>query len=103
MGLSMSAMGMGMGLGMTASAMGRADEEERRRRLETIVATLKKKPGRVSEEGILKLCKQENLEVMPEGPPHARTLLLLIGSEAMCEVSLHLKDISPEACVLTMV
>lgn len=100
MGISMS--GMGLGLGMTASAMGRADEDERRRRLETIVATLKKKPGRVSEEGILRLCKQENLEVMPEGPPSARTLVLLIGTEAICEIPVRHGEVVVEEVKLAL-
>ncbi|KAF2020953.1 hypothetical protein BU24DRAFT_416615 [Aaosphaeria arxii CBS 175.79] len=98
MGISMS----GLGLGMTASALGRADEEERRRRLESIISMLKKKPGRVSEEGIMRLCKQENLEVMPEGPPHSRVLLLLIGDEAMCEVPVRFGEVVVEEVKLAV-
>jgi hypothetical protein len=45
------------GLGSSTSGNVRGDEEERRRRMETILATLKKRPGRVSEEGIERLAK----------------------------------------------
>ncbi|KAF2735333.1 hypothetical protein EJ04DRAFT_543127 [Polyplosphaeria fusca] len=88
MGLSMSMSGLGMsGLGLSASAMGRADEDERRRRLESIIATLKAKPGRVGEEGIIGLCKKEGLEVERETKPGGGVVLvLLIGSEALCEI-----------------
>lgn len=95
MGISMSGMsgmgiGMGMGmsgLGLSASAMGRADEDERRRRLMSIIDTLKTKPGRISQEGILALCKKEGLEVIEEPQRNAVVeLLLMIGSEAMCVI-----------------
>ncbi|KAF2706150.1 hypothetical protein K504DRAFT_74723 [Pleomassaria siparia CBS 279.74] len=86
MGISMSGMGMSS-LGLSASAMGRADEDERRRRLENIIATLKTKPGRVSEEGIIGLCKKEGLDVEREEMPDGTiSLALVIGSEVMCDV-----------------
>lgn len=90
MGISMSGMGMSS-LGLSASAMGRADEDERRRRLENIIATLKTKPGRVGEEGIIGLCKKEGLDVEREELPGGVVMLaLVIGSEVMCDVSLTL-------------
>ncbi|KAF2801031.1 hypothetical protein K505DRAFT_344743 [Melanomma pulvis-pyrius CBS 109.77] len=86
MGISMSGMGMSS-LGLSASAMGRADEDERRRRLENIIATLKTKPGRVGEEGIIGLCKKEGLDVEREELPGGVVVLaLVIGSEVMCDV-----------------
>jgi hypothetical protein len=86
MGISMSGMGMSS-LGLSASAMGRADEDERRRRLENIIATLKTKPGRVGEEGIIGLCKKEGLDVEREELPGGVVMLaLVIGSEVMCDV-----------------
>ncbi|KAF2468439.1 uncharacterized protein BDR25DRAFT_344187 [Lindgomyces ingoldianus] len=90
MGISMSGMGISVsGMGLTASAMGRADEDQRRRRLESVIAMLKTKPGRVSEEGIIALCKKEGLEVMGEMQSGNRVMLtLLIGNEAMCEIAL---------------
>ena len=88
MGISMSGMGMSS-LGLSASAMGRADEDERRRRLESIIATLKAKPGRISEEGIIGLCKKEGLEVEREEMPNGVVMLaLVIGSEVMCDVGI---------------
>jgi hypothetical protein len=86
MGISMSGMGMSS-LGLSASGMGRADEDERRRRLENIIATLKTKPGRVGEEGIIGLCKKEGLDVEREELPGGVVMLaLVIGSEVMCDV-----------------
>lgn len=86
MGISMSGMGMSS-LGLTASAMGRADEDERRRRLESIISTLRAKPGRVTQDGIVDLCKKEGLEVMIDpGKDGVVQLSLLIGTEAMCEI-----------------
>ena len=45
------------GLENSTSGNVRGDEEERKRRLESILAALKKRPGRVSEEGIERLAK----------------------------------------------
>lgn len=85
MGISMSGMS---GLGLSASAIGRAaDDEERRRRLESVIATLKSKPGRVSEEGIMAMCKKEGLEVVREARGSEALLTLLIGNDAMLDVS----------------
>jgi hypothetical protein len=83
MGISMSGMS---GLGLSASAIGRADDEERRRRLESVIATLKSKPGRVSEEGIMAMCKKEGLEVVREARGSETLLTLLIGNDAMLDI-----------------
>ena len=83
MGISMSGMS---GLGLSASAIGRADDEERRRRLESAIAALKSRPGRVSEEGIMTLCKKEGLEVVREPSKGGVMLTLLIGNDAMLDV-----------------
>ncbi|KAF2003659.1 hypothetical protein P154DRAFT_486299 [Amniculicola lignicola CBS 123094] len=89
-GMSLTMSGLGMSsLGMSASAMGRADEDERRRRLEAVIETLGQKPGRVSEEGVLALCKRMGLGVMREprvGSPSGFELSLLVGEEAMVEL-----------------
>jgi hypothetical protein len=45
------------GLENPTSGNVRGDEEERKRRLEVMLATLRKRPGRVSEEGIERLAK----------------------------------------------
>src|SRR5689334_8517248 len=62
MGISMSGLGMSS-LGMSASAMGRADEAERSRRLQNILEVVGGKPGRVSEDGLLALCKKLGVSV----------------------------------------
>ena len=60
MGITMSGLGMSS-LGMSESAMGRADEAERSRRLREIIDIIGKKPGRVSEQGLLALCKKMDI------------------------------------------
>ena len=91
MGISMSGLGMSS-MGLTASQLGRADEDERRRRLESIIAMIHKRKGRVSEEGITALCRQERIHferiVEADG---SVVLMLVIGDEAICDITL-LKD-----------
>ena len=85
MGISMSGMSMSQ-LGLTASAIGRADDEERRRRLESVIAILSARPGRVSLEGIKELCRKADVQVMEEVEPSKTTLFIMIGNDAMVEV-----------------
>ena len=85
MGITMSGLGMS-GLGLSASAMGRADEAERTRRLQSIIDIIGAKPGRVSEEGLLALCKRLGIPYEKEQDA-VGTWLLLIGDEAVCEVA----------------
>ncbi|KAF1831955.1 hypothetical protein BDW02DRAFT_571527 [Decorospora gaudefroyi] len=85
MGISMSSLGMSS-LGMTASAMGRADEAERTRRLQAIIEILGRKPGRVSEEGMLALCQKMGIPY-EKHMDEAGTWSLLIGDEALCDVT----------------
>jgi hypothetical protein len=85
MGISMSGLGMSS-LGMSASTMGRVDEAERSRKLREIVDIIGSKPGRVSEEGLLALCKR--MEVPYEKHmDEAGTWSLLIGDTAICDVT----------------
>lgn len=84
MGISMSGLGMSS-LGMSASAMGRADEAERARRLHSILETVGSKPGRVSEEGLLALCKRLGIPY-EKHPDEANTWSLIIGDEAVCDI-----------------
>ncbi|KAL1799634.1 hypothetical protein ACET3X_003671 [Alternaria dauci] len=85
MGITMSGLGMSS-LGMSASAMGRADEAERSRRLRAIIDIVGKKPGRVSEEGLLQLCKKMGIPC-EKHMDEPRTWSLLIGDEALCDVT----------------
>tara|TARA_R110002003_G_scaffold991_6_gene21902 strand:+ start:28675 stop:30678 length:2004 start_codon:yes stop_codon:yes gene_type:complete len=85
MGISMSGLGMSS-LGMSASAMGRADEAERSRRLQSIIEVVGGKPGRVSEEGLLALCKRLGVQV-EKNTAEAHSWMLLIGDEAVCDVT----------------
>jgi hypothetical protein len=84
MGISMSGLGMSS-LGMSASAMGRADEGERSRRLQSILDVVGAKPGRVSEEGLLALCKKLGVSV-EKNTAEAHSWMLLIGDEAVCDI-----------------
>ncbi|KAJ4371431.1 hypothetical protein N0V83_004648 [Neocucurbitaria cava] len=92
MGISMSGLGMSS-LGISASAMGRADEAERTRRLQVILDTIGAKPGRVSEEGLLALCKRMGMPY-EKHPDEAGTWSLLIGDEAVCDVTFHNDEIA---------
>ncbi|EDU41173.1 Med1 domain containing protein [Pyrenophora tritici-repentis] len=85
MGISMSGLGMSS-LGITTSAMGRADEAERTRRLREIIDIIGKKPGRVSEEGLLALCKRLGIPY-EKHMDEAGTWSLLIGDEALCDIT----------------
>ena len=85
MGITMSGLGMSS-LGMSASAMGRADEAERSRRLREIIDIIGKKPGRVSEQGLLALCKKMDI-ACEKHMDEAGTWSLLIGDEALCDVT----------------
>jgi hypothetical protein len=66
--------------------MGRADEAERSRRLRAIIDIVGKKPGRVSEEGLLALCKRMGIPC-EKHMDEAGTWSLLIGDEALCDVT----------------
>ncbi|RYO44928.1 hypothetical protein AA0113_g10660 [Alternaria arborescens] len=92
MGITMSGLGMSS-LGMSASAMGRADEAERSRRLRAIIDLVGKKPGRVSEEGLLQLCKRMGIPC-EKHMDEAGTWSLLIGDEALCDVTFHNDEIA---------
>lgn len=85
MGISMSGLGMSS-LGMSASAMGRADEAERSRRLQSILEVVGGKPGRVSEEGLLALCRRLGVSV-EKNTAEAHSWMLLIGDEAVCDIT----------------
>jgi hypothetical protein len=85
MGISISGLGMSS-LGMSASSIGRADEAERTRRLQNILELVGGKPGRVSEEGLLALCKKLGVSA-EKNPDIAHGWMLLIGDEAVCDIT----------------
>ncbi|KAF2853140.1 hypothetical protein T440DRAFT_476978 [Plenodomus tracheiphilus IPT5] len=85
MGITMSGLGMSS-LGISASSMGRADEAERSRRLQSILHTVAAKPGRVSETGLLALCKSMGI-ACERAPDDPGTWSLLIGDEILCDVT----------------
>ena len=77
LGMSMSGMsqmgfgnmGMGMELGGSRSVQARAvDDEERRKRLEAVIATLRTRPGRVSEEALERLGRRLGLDTQCDPP-----------------------------------
>ncbi|KAI8935436.1 hypothetical protein NX059_008013 [Plenodomus lindquistii] len=91
MGISMSGLGMSS-LGISASSMGRADEAERSRRLQSILHTVSAKPGRVSEAGLLALCKTMGV-ACERAPDDPGTWSLLIGDEILCDVTFNNDEI----------
>ncbi|KAH6513373.1 hypothetical protein HBI81_221490 [Parastagonospora nodorum] len=92
MGISMSGLGMSS-LGMSSSAIGRADEAERSRRLQNILELVGGKPGRVSEEGLLALCKKLGVSA-EKNPDIAHGWMLLIGDEAVCDITFNNDEIA---------
>lgn len=86
MGISMSGMS---GLGLTGSSMGgRTDDEDRRRKLDAVIATLKTRPGRVSEEGFKSFCEKNSLEpVVDEVKGGLRTFSTSFGERTIVEVT----------------
>ncbi|KAI9780653.1 MAG: hypothetical protein M1839_006594 [Geoglossum umbratile] len=76
------------GLDNPSSGNVRGDEEERKRRLETILATLKKRPGRVSEEGIDRLAGGIGLEFFWENGDAGKRTLTGAAKTFMLEVEL---------------
>ncbi|KAK8197386.1 mediator of RNA polymerase II transcription subunit 1-domain-containing protein [Phyllosticta capitalensis] len=87
MGISMSGMsGLGLGMGLGSSMGGRPDDTEQRKRLESIIATLKARPGRVSKEGVERLAKQVGMssEVLSDA---AGEQLLLAHTSILLDVT----------------
>ncbi|KAF1941340.1 hypothetical protein EJ02DRAFT_404825 [Clathrospora elynae] len=91
MGITMSSLGMS-NLGLSASTLGRADEAERNRRLRMILEMIEKKPGRVSEEGLLALCTRMGI-LYEKHLDEAGMWSLVIGDTAICDVKFKTDDI----------
>ncbi|KAI9780895.1 MAG: hypothetical protein M1816_002641 [Peltula sp. TS41687] len=66
----------------------RGDEEERRRRIESILARLKTRPGRVSQEGVERLAKMTGFECLwqDDGLDGASRTLSIAGSGVLIDV-----------------
>ncbi|KAF2493465.1 hypothetical protein BU16DRAFT_563624 [Lophium mytilinum] len=85
MGISMSGLS---GLGLTGSSMGgRADDDERRRRLEAIIATLRARPGRVSQEGVERLSKRCGLDFSSETQKNGQVIKAIAGRSFILDVT----------------
>ena len=81
MGISMSGISA---LGLGGSSMGgRGDDEERRKRLEAVLAKLRVKNGRVSEEGVERLSRKMGLEALWEDRRKDGTKVLSIAGQTM--------------------
>ena len=87
LGLNLNLPGLDPAVAARVAAVNlRADDEERKRRIETILALLRHRPGRVSEEGLERLAKRCELECLWEdGPAELRTLTMA-GSGVLLEV-----------------
>ena len=64
----------------------RGDDDERRRRIESILAMLKTRPGRVSEEGVERLAKRTGLEYLWEGQVGGPRMLSIAGTGVLIDV-----------------
>lgn len=65
MGMSLSSFGinlMGPSMSSTGSAAGKTDDAERKRRLEVIIDTIGRRPGRISREGLERLGRKCGLD-----------------------------------------
>ena len=71
----------GVGVGV------RAEDDRRKRRIQTILATLRDRPGRVSEEGLERLARRTELEWLWEDGSEGARALSLAGSGLVLEVS----------------
>ncbi|KAF2458558.1 mediator of RNA polymerase II transcription subunit 1-domain-containing protein [Lineolata rhizophorae] len=109
MGLSMSGMS-GLGLGTGSSVGGgfarAVDDEERRKRLETVVAMLATKKGRVSEEGVERVARKLGLECLWEekggkgsASTERRRLLSIAGQTVL--VDIHFKSNTVESVAVS--
>ena len=81
MGISMSGMSA---LGLGGSSVGRrSDDEERGRRLEAILAILRVRTGRVSEESVDRLSRRCKMEVLWEDRKKDSSRVLSIAGQTM--------------------
>lgn len=77
-------------LGLSSSALGKMDDDERRRRLETVLTTLRRKPGRISQEGLERLSRRYGFDNMWEADARTgRRTLQMAGSTVLIGVSRH--------------
>jgi len=68
MGISLSSLGINMSTGFSAagSAPGKIDDAERKRRLLQVLETVGKKSGRLSREGLERVGRRCELDMLPE-------------------------------------
>ncbi|KAI9860477.1 MAG: hypothetical protein M1813_006136 [Trichoglossum hirsutum] len=81
------------GLENPTSGNVRGDEEERKRRLEVMLATLRKRPGRVSEEGIERLAKGIGLEIYWETGEAGKRTLTCAAKSMLLDVEFKSNDV----------
>lgn len=75
-------------LGLSSSALGKADDDERRRRLEAVLATLRQRPGRISQEGLEWLSRRCGFDIMWEDEARTgRRTLQMAGNTVLIGVS----------------
>ncbi|KAI9663757.1 MAG: hypothetical protein M1821_007247 [Bathelium mastoideum] len=94
LGLSNLGMGIGMGIGSGSGAGGARllDDEERRRRLESVIAALGTRHGRVSQEGVERVCRENGWEVLWEERKGGGRRLMGAGTNALVDVDFVGKD-----------
>ena len=89
-GLGMSSLGLsGIGLG---SSSARTDDEERRRRLESVIAALGGRQGRVGEEGVERVCRRNGWAVLWEDRRGGGRRLTGAGTNVLVDVDFKGRD-----------
>ena len=79
---------------------GRGDEEERRwRKIEVILESLRRKPGRVSEEAVERLAKRTGLDLYWDGKLGEPRMLSIAGTGVLLDVSGFILE--AKACIIT--
>ncbi|KAF2238163.1 hypothetical protein EV356DRAFT_508827 [Viridothelium virens] len=106
MGLSMSGIGMGTSMsGLGLSNLGlpaRTDDEERRRRLESVIAALAGRMGRVGEEGVERVCKRNGWAVLWEERRGGGKRLTGAGGNVLVDVDFRGKGEGVEKVAVTV-
>ena len=87
LGLNLNLPGLDAAVAARVAAVNlRTDDDERKRRIEAILALLRHRPGRVSEEGLERLAKRCELECLWEDGPAGLRTLTMAGSGILLEV-----------------
>ncbi|KAF2840000.1 hypothetical protein M501DRAFT_931923 [Patellaria atrata CBS 101060] len=83
-----------------SSSGGRGDDEDRRRRLEAAISIIRTRPGRVSEDGVERICRRSGLEVLWEDRRKDGSRQLTIAGQTVL-LDIDFKDSTVDRVALT--